>query len=67
MSEVTVFMCGPPKDHKCDDDGSFVYGLRDGSITDDEAKARKEGCEWGSVTCSVCGMSSMERSMWEGP
>jgi len=68
MSElITSFVCGPPKDHVCDDNGPTVYGLSSGEITDDESVARKEGCTWGSVTCSVCGMSSMERSMWEGP
>lgn len=65
MSDLTVFQCGPPKDHKCDDNGPQVWGLGNGEITSDESRARKERCSWGSVTCSVCGMSSMERSMWE--
>lgn len=26
MGEVTVFQCGAPKDHKCDDDGPVVCG-----------------------------------------
>lgn len=64
--KVSVFVCGPPKDHKCDDDGPFVYGLSSGEITSDESRAKKEGCTFGSTTCSVCGTSSMERSMWEG-
>lgn len=67
MSDIQVFQCGPPKDHKCDDNGGFVYGLRDGTVTDDEKRARNEGCTWGSATCSVCGMTAMDRSMWEGP
>ena len=67
VSDTTVFVCGPPKDHACDDDGPFIYGLSDGSTTDSEERARKEGCSWGSATCSVCGISSMERILWEGP
>lgn len=66
-SQVDIFMCGPPKDHKCDDAGPYVFGLKDGSTTDDEKRARKEGCTWGSVTCSICGMSAMDRLLWEGP
>lgn len=65
--QITVFTCGTPKDHKCDDDGPFIYQLNSGEITDDEKKARTKGCSWGSTTCSVCGMSAMERSLWEGP
>lgn len=63
MDKVKVFVCGPPKDHKCDDNGPTVYGKEDGTTTTD----RNERHTWGSVTCSVCGMSAMERSYWEGP
>jgi len=64
--EATVFICGPDRSHKCDDDGPVVYFTRDGGVTQDRDEAEKVGCSGGSVTCSVCGMSSMERAMWEG-
>lgn len=63
--EITVFMCGPPKDHKCDDNGPFLYGGDGVEITTDRSKAGK-GYSWGSVSCSVCGMTAMDRSTWEG-
>lgn len=67
MSEqIIVHICGPRKDHECDDNGPFMYGLRDGTVTDNEEQVKKEGCSWGSVTCSVCGITAMDRSMWEG-
>lgn len=61
-NQVTVFMCGPPKDHKCDDNGPVVYGKEDGDTTTDK---NEKGITWGSTSCSVCGMTSMEQSMWE--
>ncbi len=66
-AELQVFTCGVPRDHKCDDNGPVIYGLTDGTTTDSRERATKEGHTWGSVTCSVCGMSSMDRAMWEGP
>ncbi len=63
----TVFVCGPsrPK-HVCDDKGPVEYGLNDGRITNDKKEAQELGCFWFSVTCSKCGQSAMDRSMWEG-
>lgn len=65
MSNSTqIFTCGPPVDHECDDNGPVVYGLTNGEITADKQRAQKEGHSWGSVTCSRCGMSAMDRSLW---
>lgn len=63
-NEVNIFMCGNAKDHKCDDEGPFVYGKDDGTITEDK---NEKGIRWGSTTCSKCGSSSMQRSYWDGP
>lgn len=65
MSEVTMFVCGKKPDHKCDSDGPEVYGGDNVPTTTDREKAGK-GYTWGSVTCSQCGMSSMEASMHNG-
>jgi len=65
VDNVSVFTCGPPKDHECNSDGKFLYGLSNGTTTYDLAVAKQFGYTWGSVTCSVCGMSSMEKSMWQ--
>ena len=68
MGEVTVFQCGAPKDHKCDDDGPVVCGgeNEDGTYwTGPDTPTNRERARWGSVTCSVCGMTAMDRSLWE--
>ncbi len=62
--DLTCFICGPPKDHKCDDEGPFVYGGDNVPTVTDRSKAGK-GYSWGSVTCSVCGTSAIDRSVWE--
>ena len=70
MSEVQVFLCGPPKDHKCDTDGPEMCGgeTPDGNLWQEVAnKENRKKARWGSVSCSLCGMTAMERSMWEGP
>lgn len=72
MSEqTTVFMCGPPRDHKCDDKGPELCGgeNEDGTYWQGPASDRenRERANWGSVSCSICGMTAMERGMWEGP
>jgi hypothetical protein len=68
MSEsLAVFVCGTPKDHVCDDSGPIIYFLSNGETTHDRAVAERRGCSGVSVTCSVCGLLSMERSVWEGP
>lgn len=67
MSEVAVFQCGLPRGHKCDDNGPFLSG-GDDVPTLPEKEVRElglRGYTWGSVTCSVCGMTAMDRSLWE--
>lgn len=66
MSELSLFTCGVPKDHKCDDNGPFVYFHRDGHVLLEKPE-NVVGISGGSVTCSQCGMSAMDRAMWEGP
>lgn len=61
--KITAFFCGPPKDHKCDDNGPFLYGGDSVETTTDKTKAGK-GYSWGSTSCSVCGMTSMDLSLW---
>ena len=67
--KLTVFMCGPPKDHKCDAEGPTILGgVRDGQVwTGPDTPLNRRNCTWGSVSCSICGMTAMEKSMWEGP
>jgi hypothetical protein len=60
---ITVITCGPPKDHECDSDGPTIYGGDGVPTLTDQSKAGK-GYSWGSVTCSKCGKSSMENSLW---
>ena len=61
----TVFICGEKKDHVCDNDGPFVYFMRNGTVTFDRvvAERRGGGCSGGATTCSVCGSDSMSRSL----
>lgn len=66
--DLQIFVCGSKPQHQCDDKGKWEWYMTepDGStrITYDEAEARKRRCSGGSVTCSVCGISSQERSLW---
>ncbi len=62
--KLTAFFCGKPRDHVCDDNGPATYGLIDGRTTTSYEEAIKEGHTWGSVTCSVCGRTAMDNSMW---
>jgi hypothetical protein len=62
-NKCTVFLCGIPRDHMCDSNGPIIYGGDNVPVTSDREKAGK-GYSWGSVTCSVCGTSSMQNSMW---
>lgn len=65
MSEtIAIFECGLSRDHKCDDDGPVLYGGDEVETTTDKNKAGK-GYSWGSVSCSKCGLTAMERSYWE--
>lgn len=68
MDDITVFTCGTPRDHKCDNDGPEVCGGEDehgnywiGPATEENRRR----ASWGSVTCSKCGMTAMDRGTWE--
>lgn len=66
--QIQVFVCGNPRDHKCDDLGASVV-FRDDGTTELELEARKrpdfpKGLNGGSVTCSVCGLDAATRDMW---
>jgi hypothetical protein len=65
---ITVFTCGKPQDHKCNSDGPEMCGGENPDGTHWEAIATPENrarAAWGSVSCSVCGRSAMETSMWQ--
>lgn len=68
MKDVQVITCGPPKDHKCDSDGPTLCGgeNEDGSYWkgSDSLPENRKRARWGSVSCSQCGMTAMELSMW---
>lgn len=67
---MNTFLCGPPKGHKCDADGPAVVGGEnpDGSHWQGEdTEENRKRASWASVSCSVCGMTAIERSMWDGP
>lgn len=53
MSNINIHKCFKICD--CDMDGPGVFGLPDGSITNDEQLAKEKGAEWGSCSCSKCG------------
>ena len=59
--EITIFIDGPSKDHKCDDGGDYIYVTRDGEVTKDKDA---KNISAGSTTCSVCGSASINR-FWE--
>lgn len=67
--ETTVFICGNPRDHVCDDDGPHLCGGEDedgafwqGLASIEENRRR---ATWGSVSCSKCGSTSIENSFWQ--
>ena len=62
--QAQVFTCGLPRDHKCDDNGPFLYG-GDNVPTVTDVKRAGKGYSWGSASCSKCGRTAMERSPWE--
>ena len=67
MSEVTSFICGKPRDHKCDDNGPVITG-GDNVPTKLQSEVMGKGLRgytWGSVSCSVCGNTAMGNSYWE--
>lgn len=58
-----MITCGNPRDHECDSKGPFIYGGDNVPSVTDPEKAGK-GYTWGSVTCSKCGTTAMEQSLW---
>lgn len=66
--ELTVFMCGPPKNHVCDGDGPVIVGGEDESGEfwqgPDTPENRKKA-RWGSVSCSKCGLTAQELHAWD--
>lgn len=69
MTEIQIYQCGKPKDHKCNSDGPVVAIKADGTEVL-ESEARKDadfprGYTGGSVTCSVCGLSAAFLSAWD--
>ncbi len=71
MSEkrITVFECGPHRDHECNCDGPPVVILANGTTMPESEWREKNpgtfrGLTGGSATCSKCGLDSMTLSMW---
>jgi len=65
MSDLQVFICGRLKDHKCNHDGDEMLGGDDWQMKLKEAtEENKRMAKWGSVSCSICGMTAMESDMW---
>jgi hypothetical protein len=67
-NSLTVFQCGLPNDHKCDNAGPAMAGGDDvPTLPEQEVRERGlRGYTWGSVTCSVCGMTAMDQDLWRG-
>jgi hypothetical protein len=65
---ITGFICGPRRDHECNTDGPEICGGEDesGELWQDVAtEENRKRALWGSVSCSICGMSAMEKGFWE--
>lgn len=62
---ITVFTCGPRKDHECDDKGPFYYGGDNVPMTDKPEIGCGKGYTWGSSSCSKCGELSMNTAVWQ--
>jgi len=41
--QVHMITCGLPRDHKCNNDGPFLYGLKNDEVTEVKERAMKEG------------------------
>lgn len=54
MGDITLFICG---DKTCDHDSDGPWQ----EWTDEET-----GCTTGTATCSKCGQTALERSLWDG-
>lgn len=67
--DARVFICGPRGDHVCDSEGPTLCGGQnpDGSYWQgsDQVPENRKRANWGSVSCSKCGMTAMEKSLWE--
>ena len=62
-SSIGVFICGPStKTCKCNCPESCEH-----DFTGEWVTGKEGNCEWGSATCSKCGMTSMAHDMWVGP
>lgn len=67
-NSTAVFECGKPRDHECDGNGPELCGGENDDGTYWQGPATDENkrrARWGSVSCSKCGMTAMERSLWE--
>lgn len=64
MTYADAFLCGPPRDHECDSVGPFFYGGDDVPTLKERPPEGVRGYTWGSVSCSVCSMTAMDRSLW---
>lgn len=66
---TTIFICGPKRDHECNADGPEICGGEDkvtGEPWQGEATVEsRKRATWGSVSCSICGMTSTEKGMWQ--
>ena len=62
MSDLTFVACGHKADHKCNSDSPEIYG-GDDVPTVTERPLSAKGYTWGSVSCSICGLTAMEESM----
>lgn len=66
--QTIVFLCGPPKDHKCDSDGPTLCGGEnpDGTFWEgpDSDPDNRKRAFWGSVSCSICGVAAIHNAVW---
>lgn len=64
---VTIFVCGQPKDHVCDDVGPIIIGgeNEDGTFWQEFEDIKNPlPHTWGSVSCSICGTTAIEKGYW---
>ena len=65
---LVIFQCGLPRGHTCDDKGPEICGGEDenGNVWVGLAKEMKfrNGCTWGSVSCSICGTAAYQGAYW---
>ncbi len=63
-SALTIFTCGPRRDHKCDSNGPFLYGGDGVPTRTSPPPAGVRGYTWGSVSCSVCKGAAIDDAVW---